>query len=57
MTIDEAIERLKKIDDRNENFHAEYDSIVIDKLKELDPEFMEKLDEFYDKENQGRWYA
>lgn len=41
----------------DEQFHSEFDNLLEDKLRRLDPEWMEKMSKIYRESGMGRWYA
>ena len=52
--IKEANEQLEKYLDDSEVYHIEYDSIIEERLRELDPVFMEEVPYNW---RVSRWYA
>lgn len=57
MSAQEAIEKLQKCKDRNEEFHEVYDDVMLERLKEVDPEFFKAVDDYYGENVDSRWYA
>jgi len=53
---EEQLSRLRECKD-SEIYHAEFDTILEEKLMELDPEWMKAMQEVYDKSEICRWYA
>jgi hypothetical protein len=57
-TKDELALLAKEEDDSDdEGFHAEYDTALEVKLHELDPEWMEAMEQYYQSSGLSRWYA
>ena len=57
MNIDEAKEILSKCVGNDEIYHEEFDNIIEKRLMELDPDFMNAMQEEYKRSNMGRWCA
>ena len=51
------IEELVKYKDDDETYHMVFDKLLEDKLKELDPEWIEAMLKLYQETNLARWYA
>lgn len=57
MNIKEARKQLKKHIGDSECYHSVFDDILEERLKELDPDFMEEMEKEYDKSGCARWCA
>ena len=51
------IERLRNCGRDDECYHGEFDNILEEKLKELDPEWIKEMQEEYERSGNARWCA
>lgn len=55
MTFEEAKARLSGLEGDDEAYHSAYDKLIEERLGELDPEFMRKMNELYEQSGASRW--
>ena len=54
---EEIISILGGLLDDSEKYHAKFDDMLEEKLRELDPEWMLEMAKLYEKSGCGRWCA
>lgn len=57
MDIKHATNLLQNVRDDDESYHGVFDSIIEERLAELDPEFMKEMKRLYAESGMSRWYA
>lgn len=57
LTVATAKKRLAKELGDSEGYHVVFDTILEEKLAELDPKFLKAMKKLYRDSNEDRWYA
>ena len=57
LPTEQELQRLREQRGDDETYHATFDAVLEDKLRELDPAWMEAMENEYKESRMGRWYA